>query len=140
MNQQKTNEWISNDIPPFSDSKGGRYWLDDGMYSMMKLEEMFRHALKVMNRPLTITLSDCNEDDSYREVTLEISDSDCLVFPNISVVDAKRIYDDRSNGCCDFNSIALDDNGTPSVWLAGELCLDELVAVRTLVLAKFLQV
>lgn len=129
-------------LPVYSSSKGGRYWFNCGLISEDEILALFCLAViieqtpVIVHIPLSIYVEEtddtdaacliaCIDFDKEGELTLP------LMYPGI----AKQIYDNRSNGYCNLNTTVLI-NDKVCVELGGELCVNELLAIYSLLQDK----
>ena len=120
-----------NNLPKYSSSKGGRYWFDCKMVSEDEIIALFIYALIIeqLNIESTSILLE------NRNIIFKLDKENNLILPLMDIELAKQIYNERSNGYANFKTCKLV-NATISVELGSELCLDELLAIYTLLQEK----
>lgn len=142
INKKTCNKLMPSNLPYFSPSKGGRYWFDNGIVSEDEIYALFVYAAVVSQEiisidiPLTIIITETNETQhGFLSWEMLFDKDNNLKLPVMDLGVAEQVYENRSNGYCNFKTCKLID-GKIHVELGSELCLDELLAIYSLLQDK----
>lgn len=125
-------------LPIYSGSKGGRYWFDCGLVSETEIVALFALAVIIEQQPVKIHIPlviNLTEEDETQHgflcTSIDFDKDGEITLPLMDLGVAKQIYENRSNGYCNFKTYIMT-NGKIHVELGSELCLDELLAIYSL--------
>ncbi len=142
INKKTCNKLKSSNLPYFSPSKGGRYWFDCGMVTEDEIYALFVYAAVVSQEtisidiPLTINITETDETEhGFLCAKLLFNQENELKLPVMDLGVAEHVYKYRANGYCNFKTCKLIDNKV-HVELGSELCLDELLAIYSILQDK----
>lgn len=129
-------------LPIYSSGKGGRYWFDCGLVSEDEIVALFGLAVIIEQRPiivhipLTIYVEDTdNTDAACLVANIDFDKEGELTLPLMDPGIADQLYKQRSNGYCNFKTTVLI-NDKVCAELGSELCVDELLAIYSLLQDK----
>lgn len=129
-------------LPIYSGSKGGRYWFDCDLVSEDEIVALFGLAVIIEQKPvivhipLRIHVEDTDQTDAACLVArIDFNEEGELTLPLMDPGVAKQLYDNRSNGYCNFKTAQLINNKVCAE-LGSELCVDELLAIYSLLQDK----
>lgn len=129
-------------LPIYSGSKGGRYWFDCDLVSEDEIIALFGLAVIIEQKPvivhipLSIHIEDIDQTDAACLVAhIDFDKEGELILPLMDLGVAEQLYKQRSNGYCNFKSTQLINNKVHAE-LGSELCLDELLAIYSILQEK----
>ena len=142
INKKTCNKLKLSNLPYFSPGKGGRYWFDCGMVSEDEIYALFVYAAVVSQEvisidiPLTVTVEETDDTQhGFLCASLLFDENNDLKLPIMGYDIAEHVYKYRANGYCNFKTCKIID-GKIHAELGSELCLDELLAIYSLLLDK----